>query len=79
MALKKLSKNKEFIEKNKESLLKEYENKYLLVYNEKIINSFDTYEKAAEEGIRLFGTDEDFLVYFLTRNEPLNFVMEAIL
>ena len=73
MTVKNLTKNNEYIEKNRSRLLKEYANKYLLVYNEKIISSFDTYEKAAEEGIRQFGLDEEFLVYYLTEEEPVNF------
>lgn len=48
------------------------------MYEEKIINSFDSYEKASEEGVRLFGIDGNFLIYYLTENEPVNFVMEAI-
>ena len=40
---------------------------------------FDTYEKAAEEGVRKFGVDEDFLVYHLVETEPLNFVYSAVL
>lgn len=32
--------------------MKEHENKYLLVFQEKIVGSFDSYEKAAEEGVR---------------------------
>ncbi len=79
MSEKDLIKNKEHIEKNKQELLKEYPNKYLLVYKEKVINSFDTYEKAAQAGVMQFGTDENFLVYHLTETEPLNFIMEAIL
>ncbi len=79
MTVKNLSKNIDFIDKNKDTLLKEYNNKYLLVFEEKIINSYDTYETAAEEGVRLFGLEEDFLVYYITSTQPVNFVMEAIL
>ena len=79
MAVKDLTKNKEYVEKNREHLLQEYTNKYLLIHDERFISSFDTYEKAAEEGTRQFGIDEKFLVYYLTENEPVNFIMEAIL
>lgn len=71
--------NLEFVQKNKDQLLKEYKNKYLLVVGEKIVGSFDTYENAAAEGVRSFGIDGEFLVYHLTESEPLNFIMEAIL
>ncbi len=77
MVEKKLDKDIEFVEKNKEALLKEHANKYLLVCNEKIIDSFDQYTRAAEEGIRLYGADGTFLVYHLTAKPPVNFVMEA--
>ena len=62
MRQKDLQENVEFIKKNKEKLLGEYYNKYLLVYNKQVIDSFDTYEKAAGEGVRKFGMDENFLV-----------------
>lgn len=52
---------------------------YLLVCHKKVIDSFDTYEKAAEEGVRKFGVDENFLVYHLVETEPLNFVYSAVL
>jgi ubiquinone/menaquinone biosynthesis C-methylase UbiE len=77
MVEKKLDKNIEFVEKNKSKLLKEHANKYLLVYNGKVIDSFDQYNRAAEEGIRLYGVDGVFLVYHLTAKPPVNFVMEA--
>jgi hypothetical protein len=69
----------QFVEKNRDNLLSEYSYKYLLIKEQKVINSFDSYEKAAEEGVRLFGIDESFLVYYLTENEPVNFIMEAVL
>jgi hypothetical protein len=79
MGEKHLKTNLEFVQKNKDQLLKEYKNKYLLVVGEKIVGSFDTYENAAAEGVRSFGIDGEFLVYHLTESEPLNFIMEAIL
>lgn len=79
MAEKDLKKNLEFVEKNKVDLLKKHNNKFVLVYEEKLIDSFDTYEKAAEEGVRLFGSEATFLVYHVVENEPLNFIMEAML
>ncbi|MBI5399286.1 hypothetical protein HZB07_01525 [Candidatus Saganbacteria bacterium] len=79
MSEKNLDVNINFIKENKNKFLFEYPNKYLLISDGKIINSFDTYEKAAEEGVRLFGLEDNFLVYFMTENEPINFVMEALL
>ena len=77
MHQKNLKENVEFVEKNKKKLLEEYFNKYLLVYHKEVIESFDTYEKAAGEGVRKFGADKNFLVYHLVETEPLNFVYSA--
>jgi hypothetical protein len=77
MAQKDLSANIDFVNKNRNQLLKEHVNKFLLVYQEKLVGAFDSYEKAAEEGVRLFGIDANFLVYYLAEMEPLNFIFEA--
>jgi len=66
-----------FVETNKQSLLAEHRNKFILVFDKKLVSSYDTYERAAEEGVRLFGLDADFLVYHLVDKEPLNFIWEA--
>lgn len=79
MQEKDLKENIEFVERNRQKLLKEYFHKYLLVYHKAVIDSFDTYEKAAGEGVRRFGVDENFLVYHLVEEEPLNFVYSAAL
>jgi len=79
MGEKDLKANLEFVKKNRIRLLEEYKNKYLLVFEEKVVGSFDTYENAAAEGIRSFGIEGTFLVYHMTENEPLNFVLEAVL
>jgi hypothetical protein len=79
MGEKDLKANLDFVSKNKESLLKEYKNKYVLIFEEKVVGSYDTYEGAAEEGVRSYGIDANFLVYHLIEKEPLNFIMEAIL
>lgn len=78
VATKDLSKNLNYVKKNKERLLKEYPNKFLLIFEEKVAGSFDTYEAAAGEGIRQFGIDGVFLVQQVTESEPVNFVMEAM-
>ena len=72
-----LKENFEFVEKNKDKLLKEYLNKYLLVWHKGVVGFFDTYEKAAGEGVKRYGIDEDFLVYHLLETEPLNFLFSA--
>jgi len=79
MQQKDLKENFEFVEKNKEKLLEEYFNKYLLVYKKEVVDTFDTYEKAAGEGVRKFGIDENFLVYHLIESEPLNFLYSAVI
>jgi len=72
MAQKDLQENIDFVKKSREELLREHEEKYLLVFQGKLVDSFDTYEKAAEEGVRLFGMEANFLVYHLVEKEPLN-------
>jgi len=77
MGEKDLKANLNFVTSNKEQLLREYKNKFILVFEEKVVGSYDTYEKAAEEGVRLYGLEAKFLVYHLVEKEPLNFIMEA--
>lgn len=79
MGEKDLSKNLEFVKRNRDSLLKEHRDKFLLVYDGELSASFDTYERAAAEGIRAYGPEAPFLVYQLLEKEPLNFIMEAAL
>ena len=76
---KKLEVSLEFVVKNKKRLLEEYRNKFILVFEEKVVGSYDTYENAAKEGVCLYGLDANFLVYHLVEKEPLNFIMEAAL
>ena len=79
MAEKDLQTNIDYVLNNRDELLKHHNNKFILVYEESIIDSFDNYPSAAQEGIRLYGNEGNFLVYHLTETEPLNFVMEAVL
>lgn len=79
MGEKALIVNLEYVRRNKAQLLAEYKNKFVLVHSEKIVGSYDTYESAASEGVRSYGITGEFLVYHVMEEEPLNFVMEALL
>ena len=79
MAEKDLKANFDFVTKNKERLLKYYRGKFVLVFDEAVVGSYDTYARAAEEGVRLYGLEANFLVYHLVEEEPLNFVVEDML
>ena len=74
-----LSKERSYVDENKEKLLKEYPDKFLLIHEKEVVGSFDSYQHAAEEGIRLFGISDKFLVCQMTSQKPLNFIMEAAL
>jgi hypothetical protein len=78
MTLKDLSKELEYVKVNKNHLLLEHRYKHILVHDGKLIASFDSFENAANEGIRLFGIDANFLVQYITDIEPLNFIMAAL-
>lgn len=78
MTRKNLDANVNFVETNRGKLLEEYQNKYILVFNEEVVSSFDTYESAASEGIRLFGLEAPFLVHHLVKKPPFNFIMGAL-
>ena len=69
----------EFVQKQKDELLKSHANKFLLIHKQKVVGSFDDYTHAASEGVRQYGTDGIFLVYQLTAKPPVNFIMEAAL
>lgn len=79
MVQKDLKGNLDYVKKNIEPLLKQHKNKYILVFDKKLVDSYDTYERAAGEGVRLYGPEANFLVYHLVEKEPLNFIMEATL
>lgn len=73
----KLQKNKEYVEKNYDSLLKTYANKYIVVANQEVVGSFDSYHLAADFGIENYGIEKTFLIEFITQEKPINFVMGA--
>jgi uncharacterized protein DUF5678 len=77
MANEILRKNWEYVKKNFQSLLNSYRNKYILVYKEHVVGSFDTYATAANEGLDSYGAHSGFLVQYITEKEPLNIVVSA--
>jgi hypothetical protein len=79
MSSDKLSANQEYVNSKKETLFNLNKNKYILVYDQQVVGSFDSYDAAAEEGIKAFGTDGSFLVHYLTEINPVNFISAALL
>jgi hypothetical protein len=79
MTEKNLTAERDFVERNRDQLLKEYREKFLLVHAGEVLGSFDTYRHAADEGIRRFGLEGNFLVYQMASQKPLNFVSGAAL
>ncbi len=77
MAEKNMQKNRDFVEKNRKELLEAYRNKYLLIVDQEVVDSFDTYEKAAEVALSNYGEEGNFLIHHMTEKEPLNFVLSA--
>lgn len=77
MTQESLKNNWEYVKKNFNSLLNIYRNKYILVNNEKVVGSFDSYAAAANEGINNYGLYSGFLVEWITEKEPLNIVVSA--
>ena len=49
-----LAEETEFFEQNRDKLLEEHANQYLLIKGRELIGSFDTQTEAVDEGIRLF-------------------------
>jgi hypothetical protein len=74
-----LTKNLNFVNSNIDKLLNLYRNKFILVHNEEVVGSFDNYENAAEEGVKNYGIEGDFLVYQITQEKPINYISAAII
>ena len=72
-----LDKNFDYVNKNIDKLINLYRNKYVLVVNQKVVGSFDTYEAAAKEGVITYGVKGDFLVHLITEDQPVNLVLNA--
>lgn len=75
----KLELNKEYLDKEKQNLLKIYNDKFVLIVDEKVVGSFDTYERAAEEGVSDYGMESGFLIDYLTDKDIVNFVSLALI
>jgi len=69
-----LKKNYDYVKSHFDELLNLYRNKYLLVFDEEPVSSYDTYEAAATQGVRQFGPNSGFLVHYMTESAVLNFV-----
>ena len=77
MTEKNLRPSLKYVEDHKDQLLKNYRNKYVVVYEQEVVGSFDSYEAAADEALRLYGAEGHILIYHVVDKEPLNFVLEA--
>ena len=60
----------EFYNQNKEKLLKEHANRYLLIKGDDLVASYPTNDQAVGEGVRRFGT-EPFLVRMSGTDTPV--------
>ena len=74
-----LLKNKKYIDQNHEELVNLYRNKYILVYEEQVVGSYDSYGAAAVDGIINFGTEAGFIVSYMSEVPLVNFVATALL
>lgn len=72
-----IEENYQYVLDNLIKLKSEYLNKYVVVSNKKVLNSFDTYDSAAQFGLTNCGINSGFLVYEVTDSEVVNFVMLA--
>jgi hypothetical protein len=77
MIKEELMKNKEFVQREFAKLFNAYRNKHVLVHDQIVVGSYDTYEAAANAGIVLFGLNVGFLVQYLTEREPVNYIAAA--
>ena len=60
----------QFYEQNREALIRDHLNRYLLIKGSKLIGTFSTEEGAIGEGFRRFGT-EPFLVRLTGEDTPV--------
>jgi hypothetical protein len=77
VAVKDLTANMQYVRDHRDELLDAHRNKFLLVFQGALFDSFDTYQKAVDEGIRRFGLDGDFLVHQMLEKDPVNLIVGA--
>lgn len=65
-----IEKELEYFNKNLDEWLNHYENKYALIYNEKLVDTFTTEDEAYKKGIEKFG-EVDILVRLIIKNQPV--------
>lgn len=68
-----LEKEREFFEKKKPELLKQYRNLFVLIKGDQLIGAFPNAESAYQEGLNSFGL-EPFLVKQVLENEPIGVI-----
>lgn len=74
-----MSLNFNYVKENHDKLINLYQHKYILVFEQQVVGSFDTYDAAAEEGISTYGLEGNFLVYYVTEDVPVNFISTALI
>lgn len=65
-----LEKELAFYESKRNELLAHYENKFVLIKGNELIDFFTSMQEAYNEGVKRFGT-EPFLVKRVSREEPI--------
>jgi len=73
-------KNLEFFKSNIDEFLKNklFENKFLVVYDQEIKNSFDTFENALDFALRNFPTGEFIIQQVIDYKKIINFIRSAV-
>jgi hypothetical protein len=56
-------KNIQYAQSIHSDLMNQYSNKYVLIRKQKIVNRFDSYQNAFEQGVEMYGMGGDFIVY----------------
>ena len=79
MNTEKLEKNRAYVKSEFAKLSALYTNKYILVHNQEVVGSFDSYEAAADQGVNNYGIEGDFLIHYITESEPINLLALAAL
>ncbi len=67
MAKKPLAAELATLERNRKRLEREHMGKWVLIQGDEVVGTFDTFENAADEGLRLFGRNP-FLIRQVGRN-----------